>query len=222
MKGYLQLVGFWWVRGDEHTPNEGHHSVCGRVQTAAVLVQATVLLSPQSFQFSVLAKCLSVCPAFFCQRDAGESEKEIWNRWKKILSITFPQTLPTYRFTTYMCKSFQIVSIFFAKKLGMQSWYIWGLMLESDKQCSHKNCNFCKNGISTSSKGALRHVLLQIFVPVFVLYLFCYNATCSCLHVLLCLRRLLFSQVSNLLPFFAFHTRDRVCKQSRHYFFLFC
>ena len=115
MKGYLQLVGFWWVRGDEHTPNEGHHSVCGRVQTAAVLVQATVLLSPQSFQFSVLAKCLSVCPAFFCQRDAGESEKEIWNRWKKILSITFPQTLPTY--SLHMCaKVFRYAQYFLHKK----------------------------------------------------------------------------------------------------------
>ena len=129
-------------------------TVCGRVQTAAVLVQATVLLSPQSFQFSVLAKCLSVCPAFFCQRDAGESEKEIWNRWKKILSITFPQT---YSLFFYCAKVSDILNIFCITKLGMKSWYIWGLMLESDMQCSHKIVFLffccCKNGISTSSKG---------------------------------------------------------------------
>ena len=56
-----------------------------------------------------------MCPAFFCQRDAGESEKEIWNRWKKILSITFPQTLPTY--SLHMCaKVFRYAQYFLHKK----------------------------------------------------------------------------------------------------------
>ena len=154
----------------------------------------------------------------------GNQRKKSGTGGRKSSQLPFHKHCPPIDSLHICAKVFRYAQYFLHKKWVCKVGIFGVLCLNQTCSVHTKIAIFVKMASARPPRdvGALQHLLLQICVPVFALYLFCYNATCSCLHVLLCLRRLLFLQVSNLLPYFAFHTRDRVCKQSRHYFFLFC